>query len=199
MAARKLTQTLFGAMTMNCQQAGTKLITRTTLVPLITSSQRYINLQPKLKEFVHCDYQDNLNYGVYALTTGYIKESAIEAARVSIVRKGQTKEVVKPLCESPFTSKPVGTRMGKGKGKVNYWAAKAIAGQVLFEYNCANDSLAREAFRQVKAKLPVRVHLRIRPREPRDILSADDLTRMFAEHSQRNERLGLTGREAFPV
>ena len=140
-----------------------------------------------------------MNYGIYALTTGYIKESAIEAGRVSIVRKAQTKEVTKPESESPFTKKPVGTRMGKGKGKVNYWAAKAIAGQVLYEFNCANDSLAREAFRQVKAKMPVRVHLRIRPREPKTVLSGERLMEMFDEHVERNTKFGLTGREPFPL
>ena len=189
MATQKLAHVLFNSLSLNCQRA---------LLPTVTS-HRFINLQPKLNEFVNCDYKDNMNYGIYALTTGYIKESAIEAARVSIVRKAQTREMTKPECESPFTKKPVGTRMGKGKGKVNYWAAKAIAGQVLFEFNCANDSLAREAFRQVKAKLPVRVHLRMRPREPRNVLSADDLIRMFDEHEERNNRLGLTGREKFPV
>lgn len=168
------------------------------LLPTVTAC-RQINLQPKLKEFIHCDYQDNMNYGIYALTTGYIKESAIEAGRVSIVRKAQTKEVTKPESESPFTKKPVGTRMGKGKGKVNYWAAKAIAGQVLYEFNCANDSLAREAFRQVKAKMPVRVHLRIRPREPKTVLSGERLMEMFDEHVERNTKFGLTGREPFPL
>ena len=186
---RKLTQCLFFNSTN---------LTSRILLPTVTS-QRSINLQPKLKEFIRCDYKDTMNYGIYALTTGYIKESAIEAARVSIVRKAQTRELTKPVCESPFTKKPVGTRMGKGKGKVDYWAAKAIAGQVLFEFNCANDSLAREAFRQVKAKLPVRVHLRMKPQEPRNVLSADDFVRMFGEHQERNQRLGLTGREKFPV
>lgn len=185
---QRISRMLFQNVTLNSQR---------TMLPAVTQT-RSINLQPKLKEFVHCDYQDNMSYGIYALTTGYIKESAIEAGRVSIVRKAQTREVTKPVSETPFTKKPVGTRMGKGKGKLNYWAAKAIAGQVLFEYNCANDSLAREAFRQVKAKMPVKVHLRIRPREPRAVISADDLVAMFAQHHERNDRLGLTGKEKFP-
>ncbi|XP_057305245.1 50S ribosomal protein L16-like [Hydractinia symbiolongicarpus] len=82
-----------------------------------------------------------------------------------------------------------GTRMGKGKGKLDYWASKSIAGQVLLEFNCDNDSLARQAFKQVKAKLPVRLHLRMKPKQPKRVLTADELLAMVQEDKERNERL----------
>lgn len=159
---------------------------------------RNINLKPKLKEFVHCDYVDNMDYGIYALTTGYIKESAIEAGRVAIVRKAKTKQVWKIESETPFTKKPLGTRMGKGKGKVSHWAAKAIAGQVLFEFNSANDSLAFEAFRQVAAKLPVRLHLRIKPKEPRIWLNGDEFLELVERDKERRQRLNIVDSSPFP-
>jgi len=155
------------------------------------STCRNINLKPKLKEYIHCDYKDTMDYGIYALTTGYIKESAIEAGRIAIVRKAKTKQVWKIVCESPFTKKPVGTRMGKGKGKLNYWAAEAIAGQVLFEFNCDNSALAKEAYKQVKAKMPVRVHLREKPVEPRVWLNGEQLYDMFQKDKERKERLDI--------
>lgn len=160
------------------------------IFPTCTSC-RNINLKPKLKEFVHCDFVDNMDYGVYALTTGYIKEAAMEAARLAVVRRAKTKQVTKIVSETPFTKKPLGTRMGKGKGKLDYWASKSIAGQVLLEFNCDNDSLARQAFKQVKAKLPVRLHLRMKPKQPKRVLTADELLLMVQEDKERNERLQI--------
>lgn len=157
----------------------------------VCSTCRHISLKPKLKEFVNCDYVDSMDYGIYALTTGYIKESAMEAARISVVRYGKTKQVWKVAAEAPFTKKPLGTRMGKGKGKVDYWAAKAVAGQVLLEFNCDNETIAKEVFRQVKAKLPVRLHLRVKPKEPRRYLTGDELLQMYADDVERKERLAL--------
>ena len=159
-----------------------------TALPCCTS-YRYINLKPKLKEHVYCDYVDSMDYGIYSLTTGYIKEAAIEAGRIAINRKAKTKQVWKVVCESPFTKKPLGTRMGKGKGKLAYWAAKAIAGQVLYEFNADNDLLANEAFKQVKAKMPVRVHLRIAPKEEKETLNAISLLDMFNLSEERSKRI----------
>lgn len=168
-----------------------KHIQKTVAQANVLICHRHINLKPKLKEYVHCDYKDNMDYGIYALTTGYVKESAMEAGRIEIVRKAKTRQVTKIVSETPFTKKPVGTRMGKGKGKLDYWASKAIAGQVLYEFNCENDALAKDAFQQVKAKLPVRLHLRIKPKSEREVLSGEALLQLFKEHNERKERLGI--------
>ena len=152
---------------------------------------RFINLKPKLQEFVHCDYVDSMDYGIYALTTGYIKESAMEAARLAIMRKTKSRQVSKIVSETPFTKKPLGTRMGKGKGKLDYWASSAVAGQWLFEFNCDSELKALEAFDQVSKKLPVRVHLRKRPKEPIQLLNGEQLRKMFEDDKERTKRLLL--------
>ena len=80
--------------------------------------------------------------------------------------------------------------MGKGKGKVDYWAAKAEAGKVVFEFNCENESLAKEAFKQAAYRLPIKVTFRAKPKEPRRVLSGVELLEMFAEDQERTQRLG---------
>lgn len=150
---------------------------------------RNYNIMPKLKEPVHCDYVDSMDYGIYSLNTGYIRETCIEASRIGITRKAKTKKIWKPVCESPFTKRPVGSRMGKGKGKLSYWAAKAIAGQRLFEFDADNDLLAQEAFRYLSNILPVRIELRIRPKEPKQVLDGNDLMAMFEKCEEREKRI----------
>nr|XP_002157779.1 50S ribosomal protein L16 [Hydra vulgaris] len=171
----------------NCLRSSTDLLYRNLLLGCLQA--RFINLKPRLKEFIHCDYVDSMDYGIYALTTGYIKESAMEAARVAIIRKTKSRQVNKIVSESPFTKKPLGTRMGKGKGKLDYWASSAVAGQWLFEFNCDNELMAKEAFNQVSKKLPVRVHLRKRPIEPKQVLHGDRLINMFQNDKERTKRL----------
>jgi len=150
---------------------------------------RNTKLKPKLKEFVNCDYVDSMDYGIYALTTGYIKETAMEVSRVAIVRNTQSRNVLMVPSESPFTSKPIGTRMGGGKGKVSYWAAKAVAGQWLFEFDAPSDFEAQQAFKHVKAALPVRVSLRIKPKEPKVILTTEQFLDLYDRSAAREKRM----------
>ncbi|RYG42263.1 50S ribosomal protein L16, partial [bacterium] len=56
----------------------------------------------------------------------------------------------------PVTAKPTEVRMGKGKGSVEYWAARVHPGRIMFEIDGVSEELAREALRLGAAKLPIR-------------------------------------------
>ena len=97
-------------------------------------------------------------YGLQATTAGWIKANQIEAARVAMTRyiKRGGKVWIKIFPDKPITSKPAGTRMGKGKGAPEYWVAVVKPGRVLFEIAGVTEDVAREALRLAAHKLPVR-------------------------------------------
>ncbi len=59
----------------------------------------------------------------------------------------------------PVTDKPAEVRMGKGKGSVEYWAARVHPGRIMFEIDGVPDDIAREALRLGAAKLPVKTRI----------------------------------------
>lgn len=67
------------------------------------------------------------------------------------------------------TKKPLGSRDGKGKGKIDHYVANVKAGKILFEFECDSEPNALEAFKQVNHRLPIRLHLRIKPPEKKEI------------------------------
>jgi large subunit ribosomal protein L16 len=97
-------------------------------------------------------------FGLKALENGYIASNHIEAARVTIVRKlrGAGKLWINIFPHRSITKKPAETRMGKGKGDLDRWVALAKRGRVLFEIGGIPEELAREIFRLVAFKLPVK-------------------------------------------
>jgi len=56
----------------------------------------------------------------------------------------------------PVTDKPAEVRMGKGKGAVEYWAARVAPGRIMFEIDGVNDETARQALSLGAAKLPIK-------------------------------------------
>ena len=96
-------------------------------------------------------------YGLQATTAGWIKSNQIEAARVAMTRyiKRGGKVWIKIFPDKPVTSKPAGTRMGKGKGAPEYWGAVVKPGRVMFEIAGVSEDTAREALRLAAHKLPV--------------------------------------------
>lgn len=97
-------------------------------------------------------------YGLKCTTRGRITARQIEAGRRAINRhiKRGGKVWIRIFPDVPVTSKPLEVRQGKGKGNVEYWAAKVQPGTVLFEMEGVSESLAREAFALAAAKLPVK-------------------------------------------
>jgi large subunit ribosomal protein L16 len=82
----------------------------------------------------------------------------IEAARRAITRemKRAGRVWIRIFPDVPVTSKPTEVRMGKGKGAVDYWAARVKPGRIMFEIDGVNEETAREALRLGAAKLSVR-------------------------------------------
>ncbi len=97
-------------------------------------------------------------YGLVAEECAWIKSNQIEAARIAmtrfIKRGGQVWIDIFP--HKPITKKPAETRMGSGKGSVEYWVAVVKPGRVLFEMAGVSEDVAREAMRLAAHKLPIK-------------------------------------------
>ena len=96
-------------------------------------------------------------YGLKALEPGWITSRQIEAARVAITRhvKRGSKLWIRIFPDKPITKKPAETRMGKGKGSLEYWVAVIKPGRILYEMSGVPEDVAREALRLASHKLPV--------------------------------------------
>ena len=97
-------------------------------------------------------------YGLQTLEAGAITGNQIEAARVAMTRyiKRGGKVWIKIFPDKPMTAKPIGTRMGKGKGAVEYWVAAVKPGRVMFEIAGVPEETAKEALRLAANKLSVK-------------------------------------------
>jgi len=133
-------------------------------------------LQPKRPKFrkqhkgrIHGEAKGgfNLNFGTFGLKATEperVTARQIEAARRAITRhmKRQGRVWIRIFPDVPVTSKPTEVRMGKGKGSVDYWAAKVKPGRVMFEIDGVVESVAREALRLGAMKLPVTTRVIVR-------------------------------------
>ena len=126
-------------------------------------------LQPKRTKFrkqhkgrIHGEAKGGfaLNFGTFALKATEperVTARQIEAARRAITRhmKRQGRVWIRIFPDVPVSSKPTEVRMGKGKGSVDYWAAKVKPGRIMFEIDGVAETIAREALRLGANKLPV--------------------------------------------
>ena len=98
------------------------------------------------------------NYGLQAITSGFITARQIEAARIAMTRhvKRGGKVWIRVFPDKPITKKPAETRMGKGKGNPEAWVAPVKRGRVLYEMEGVDVTIAREALRLAAHKLPIR-------------------------------------------
>ena len=99
----------------------------------------------------------NGEYGLVATEPCCIKSNQIEAARVAMTRyiKRGGKVWIKIFPDKPVTAKPAETRMGSGKGALEYWVAVVKPGRVMFEIAGVPEETAREALRLAMHKLPL--------------------------------------------
>ena len=95
-------------------------------------------------------------FGLVATEPAWIKSNQIEAARVALTRytKRTGKVWIKIFPDKPVPAKPAETRMGSGKGTLEYWVAVVKPGRVMFEIAGVPDESAREALRLAMHKLP---------------------------------------------
>ena len=97
-------------------------------------------------------------YSIVAMEPAWIKSNQIEAARIAMTRyiKRGGKVWIKIFPDKPVTTKPAETRMGSGKGTLEYWVAVVKPGRVMFEIAGVSEEVAREALRLATHKLPVK-------------------------------------------
>ncbi len=100
-------------------------------------------------------------YGLMSLDYGWISGRHIEAGRVAANRavRGSAKIWIRIFPHKPISAKPAETRMGKGKGDVDFWAAEVKPGTILYELGGVNEDKAKLAFKRVAHKMPVRVKM----------------------------------------
>ena len=98
------------------------------------------------------------SYGLMATEPAWISSVQIEAARIAMTRyiKRGGQVWIKIFPDKPITEKPAETRMGSGKGSVEYWVAVVKPGRVMFEMDGIDEATAKEAMRLASNKLPIK-------------------------------------------
>lgn len=98
------------------------------------------------------------DFGLQAQEPAWITSNQIEAARIAMTRyiKRGGQVWIKIFPDMPVTKKPMGTRMGSGKGAPEYWVAVVKPGRVMFEIAGVSEETAREAMRLAMHKLPIK-------------------------------------------
>lgn len=116
----------------------------------------------KLKKF---EFKSNKlrfgTVGLKALESGSLTYNQIESARQIISKKTKRKSKIwiKIFTYLPITSKPIGIRMGKGKGKIACWGAKISTGTIIFELSGQNKTLLFLSLSSCKYKLPIKTKI----------------------------------------
>ena len=101
------------------------------------------------------------DFGLQSLDWGWITARQLEAARVAANRAsgGQAKVYIRVFPHKPVSGKPAETRMGTGKGDVEYWTACIRPGTVLFEIGGVGEDKAKLAFKRAAHKVPIKVKM----------------------------------------
>ncbi|MEJ2484474.1 MAG: 50S ribosomal protein L16 [Anaerolineales bacterium] len=100
-------------------------------------------------------------FGLQALEPGWVSARQLEAARRAIVRAARRrgKVWIRVFPDKPITQRAAESRMGKGKGAVEYWAAVIKPGRILFEVGGMPEEVAREALRRARYKISVKTKI----------------------------------------
>ncbi len=111
-----------------------------------------------------CTKGNQIAYGEFGLVAdspAWVTSNQIEAARIAMTRfiKRGRKVWIVIFPHKPVTKKPAETRMGSGKGSVEYWVAVVKPGRVMFEIAGVDEAIAREALRLAGHKLPCKTKI----------------------------------------
>ena len=103
----------------------------------------------------------NGDYALQALAPGWVSARQIEAARRSIVRamKRRGKVWIRIFPDKPITKRAAESRMGKGKGAVEYWAAVVKPGKIMFEVGGMDEETSLHALKQAKYKFSIKTRI----------------------------------------
>jgi large subunit ribosomal protein L16 len=93
-------------------------------------------------------------YGLQALESSWVTARSIEAGRVAATHF--CKVYLRIFPHKPVSSKPLETRMGKGKGEPDFWVARVRPGTVMFEIGGVSENVAKQALVRVAHKMPIR-------------------------------------------
>ncbi|TAJ23785.1 MAG: 50S ribosomal protein L16 [Planctomycetota bacterium] len=101
------------------------------------------------------------DFGLQSMDAGWITGRQLEAGRIAAARitGGQGKIWIRVFPHKPISGKPAETRMGTGKGEVEYWAAVVKPGTVLFEIGGLTEDKAKVALKRVAHKMPLKVKM----------------------------------------
>ncbi|WP_425397415.1 50S ribosomal protein L16 [Aeoliella sp.] len=101
------------------------------------------------------------DFGLQAMEGGWVSAQTIEAGRIAAQQyiRGEGRLYIRIFPHKSITSIPLETRMGKGKGEPDYWAATVKPGTVLFEVSGVSEQQAKMTFARLAHKMPVRVRM----------------------------------------
>jgi large subunit ribosomal protein L16 len=101
------------------------------------------------------------DYGLQAVQGGWIKAVTIESGRIAAQQyvRGEGRLYIRVFPHKSVTSRPLETRMGKGKGEPDHWVAVVKPGTVLYELGGVNEQQAKLCFARLAHKMPVRVRM----------------------------------------
>lgn len=101
------------------------------------------------------------DYGLQAMTSAYVTNRQIEAARIAMTRhlKRGGKVWINIYPDRPLTKKPAETRMGSGKGSPEFWVANVKPGRVMFEITFPDEKVALTALTRAMHKLPMKCRI----------------------------------------
>lgn len=101
------------------------------------------------------------DFGLQAVEGGWVSAQTIEAGRIAAQQyiRGEGRLYIRVFPQKSITSIPLETRMGKGKGEPDYWAAVVKPGTILYEVAGISEDAAKICFARLAHKMPVRVKL----------------------------------------
>lgn len=97
-------------------------------------------------------------YGLQAVEGGWLSAESIEAGRITAAHsvRGEGRLFIRVFPHKSVTAIPLETRMGKGKGEPEYWAAVIKPGTILFELGGLAEAVARDTLAKVAYKMPIK-------------------------------------------
>lgn len=101
------------------------------------------------------------DFGLQATMGGWIKARTLEAGRIAAQQyvRGEGRLYIRVFPDKPISSKPLETRMGKGKGEPEHWVCVVKPGTVLYELGGVTEQQAKICFARLAAKMPIPVRL----------------------------------------
>ena len=100
-------------------------------------------------------------YGLQSLEHGWIAAKQIEAGRLAAQHflRNEGRVYIRIFPDKPVTAIPLESRLGKGKGEPQYWAAVVKPGTIMYEIGGLSEEKARQTLARIAHKLPVKVRM----------------------------------------